>query len=270
MSLGLAIKAPEGIVLAAESRITLSASMGDQRVPIFFDNATKMFGLEPPNNFLGVVTYGMAAIGQRTAHSFLPELEATLKDEDQGRLGVDQMSQRLSDFYMAQWSAGMPQDYQGSPMTFLIGGFDDGKPYGRVFQIDLPYQKQPTEHNAGDHEFGITWGGQREFVDRLIQGYDSEMLAILSREINLSDSDIARVQSAARELHMKTPLNAMALQDCVDLALFFIRTTIAGQELTVGVRGCGGHIDVATVSRREGLRCVQRKTIRGEHRAADT
>jgi len=56
----------------------------------------------------------------------------------------------------------------------------------------------------------------------------------------------------------------LALQDCVNLAIFFIHTTIEAQELSVGVRGVGGEIDVATVTRRDGLQFVQRKKIVGE------
>jgi hypothetical protein len=67
---------------------------------------------------------------------------------------------------------------------------------------------------------------------------------------------------------MTIPLAVLPLQDCVDLALFFIRTTIVAQQLTVGIRGCGGSIDVATITRREGLRFVQRKRIVGEYGAS--
>ena len=45
MSLGIVVKVPEGLVLAAESRVTLGAQMntpmGKQAIPVFFDNATK-------------------------------------------------------------------------------------------------------------------------------------------------------------------------------------------------------------------------------------
>jgi hypothetical protein len=63
---------------------------------------------------------------------------------------------------------------------------------------------------------------------------------------------------------MSIPLQALPLQDCVDLAIFFIRTTINAQNLIVGLRGVGGPIEVATVTRREGLQFVQKKRIVGE------
>ena len=89
---------------------------------------------------------GSDYIKERTAHSFLPELEATLKQEAAGRLTVQAMSQRLSDFYMGQWTAaGMPTPYQGPAMTFLVAGFNDNEPYGRTFQVDLPDRPTPVE-----------------------------------------------------------------------------------------------------------------------------
>ena len=78
MSLGIVIKGPEGLVLAAESRITLGAQTvtprGLQQIPVYFDNATKLLSFSKPNTTVGVVTYGQAVIGQqtpRTAASFL-------------------------------------------------------------------------------------------------------------------------------------------------------------------------------------------------------
>ena len=97
MSLGIVIKSPEGIVLAAESRVTLTVNgqNGQPSHMVNFDNATKLFSFKAPHNHIGVVTYGQAAIGQRTAHSFVPEFESTLPEE---RLTVAEMAQRISDF----------------------------------------------------------------------------------------------------------------------------------------------------------------------------
>jgi hypothetical protein len=58
---------------------------------------------------------------------------------------------------------------------------------------------------------------------------------------------------------MPLPIDVMALQDYIDLATFFIRTTISGQRLTVGIRGCGGPIDVAAITRNNGLQFILKK-----------
>lgn len=53
----------------------------------------------------------------------------------------------------------------------------------------------------------------------------------------------------------------MPLQDCVNLATLFIKTTIETQSLTVGLRGCGGAIDVAIITRNSYLKFIKKKEI---------
>jgi hypothetical protein len=78
MSLGIAFKGPEGIVLAADSRVSLTANApGKPPITATFDNAIKLLQVKG-QKYVGAVTYGLGAIGQqepRTAHSFVPEFE---------------------------------------------------------------------------------------------------------------------------------------------------------------------------------------------------
>ena len=105
MSLAVVFKSAEGIVLAADSRVTLTAtsrSAEDREVvPAFYDNATKLLKVNG-QNYVAAVTYGLGALGvsePRTAHSFLPEFEAALTKDKIGRLSVGNFAQRLSDFF---------------------------------------------------------------------------------------------------------------------------------------------------------------------------
>lgn len=272
MSLGIAIKSPEGIVLAAESRVTLSASVpySQETINVNFDNVTKVLSLYDgmeQHNHVGFVTYGQATIGSRTAQSFMPEFEEKLAGTQ--RLSIEQYAHELSGFFTAQWNEAvergeLPQDYNGADMAFVIGGFDENAAYGRVFQIDIPGSPMPREHNSEEGLFGFTWGGQREVMDKLVQGYDERLLEILFHKTNLTEQQITDLLPHFRALQMQIPLTAMPLQDVVDLAIFFIRTTITAQTLTIGIRGCGGPIDVATITRSDGLRWIQRKELRGE------
>jgi hypothetical protein len=224
-----------------------------------FDNATKVLSFSQPHVYVGAVTYGQAAIGLRTAQSFIPEFEATLAT---GRIAIDDFARQMSAFYLQQWQQVMTAPYQGPDMVFVVAGFNEKEAYGRVYLFGIPGQPTPVEHSA--NEFGLTWGGQREIVDRIIQGYDVQLLPIAQGALNLQPAQTQQLAQALAPLQMALPLQAMPLQDCVDLAIFFIRTTIAAQSLTVGLRGCGGPIDVAIITSRDNLQFVQRKTIYGE------
>jgi hypothetical protein len=263
MSLGIVINSPEGVILAAESRVTLSfKDENSNLMHINFDNATKLLSFSNPHNYVGAVAYGQSAIGQRTIHSFLPEFEASLPKK---RISIDEFAKKLSDFFMIQWQKTMPSDYKGPSITLVVGGFNEGEPYGCVYIIEIP--NKPTPEIRGNKlTFGITWGGQREFVDRLISGYDNNALAIIQKTCSVDATKIPDLMKELQTLQMKIPLDTMALQDCVDLAIFFIRTTIIGQQLTIGLRGCGGPIDVATITRRDGFRYIQKKSVFGEVR----
>jgi len=263
LSLGIVIKAPEGIVLAAESRLTLAAknTVTHEKLQVSFDNATKLLAFQQGDNFrpVGVVTYGQAAIGTRTAASFVPEFEARIGDDS---LDTEKFSNELASFYKEQWDASMPKDWASPPMTFVVGGYDQGAAYGRVYQIEIPQRPDPVELNKGDGNFSITFGGQTEHMDRLLRGFDRRLPEMVSKTLNLTPTKRQEMEAALSVLQMPVPIQAMPLQDCVDLAVFFIRTTIAAQSLTVGTRGVGGPIDVATVTRRRGLEFIQRKRVR--------
>jgi hypothetical protein len=262
MSIGIVIKGPEGLVMAAESRITIEAKIGNGVLPVSFDNARKVLKFSDPNSYVGAVTYGLGGIGLRSAYSYLPEFESTLPQPPQ-RLTIEDFARRLSDFFMQQWQATMPPDYQGVPMIFVVGGFNDGEPYGRVYQFAIPVSPAPAEQHPAPN-FGITWGGQREIVDRLITGYDARALGIAKNCLQLTQQQTDLLKQAFQPLQMQIPIQLLPLQDCVDLSLFFVRTTIEAQRLTVGIRGCGGNIDIAIITRQKGFEWVQQKKIHGE------
>lgn len=267
MSLGIAFKGPEGIVLAADSRVTLTAQVQAPGQPPMllsstYDNATKLLRVND-QEFVGAVTYGIGAIGQsepRTAHSYIPEFEQQLIAEGVGRLSVQDFAQRLSDFFMAKWQAqGMPT-VPNQDMIFLVGGYDEDAPYGRVFEVYVPNRPAPAEQHGGVGHFGLVWGGQREYADRLITGYDGSLPELVQQFLNLDDA--ARdglLQHLKDHLQAPVPYAFLPLQDCVDLAIFLIRTTIVMQHWIMGVRGVGGAIDVAVITRTDGFRDIQKK-----------
>jgi len=197
MSLGIVVKGPEGLVLAAESRITLGARaetpQGPQQIPVYFDNATKLLSFSGPNTTVGVVTYGQAVIGQqspRTAASFLPEFEASLP---KNRLGVEEFADKISEFYLKQWRSIMPPDDKIPHipnMTFVVAGYNPDDIYGKVYVVDIPRQPEPKERSKNG-EFGITFGGQHEIVSKIMMGYDIRLPEVLKKELNLSPEQLS-------------------------------------------------------------------------------
>ena len=262
MSLGVAIKGPEGIVLAADSRVTLQAAPvgGGATLPIFYDNATKLLSFSR-QRFVGAVTYGMAVIGNRTAHSFLPEFEVELPESP---LSVREFAERLSAFFLKRWQHDMPKDYAGPAMTFVVGGFDEGAAYGEVHLLEIPFKPDPQER-TNKIGFGMTWGGQLDIVSRIFHGFDPGLATLLAKESGSDPKAVAGwLQSAGPQLALAVPFEFLPLQDCINLAAAVIRTTAVFQNIAVRMRGVGGPTDIAVITRAEGLKFVQRKKLTGE------
>jgi len=262
MSLGVVIKGPEGIVLAADSRVTLQARTAtSQLLPISFDNATKLLAFSK-HRFVGAVTYGQAVIGKRTAHSFLPEFEVGLGD---ARLSVQNFAAKLGEFFLARWNdSNMPKDYDGPPMTFVVAGFDEGQPYGEVFVVDVPRQTKPQRRTPAA-EFGMTWGGQLDIASRIVGGFDPALPQQLASASGRPIEEVNQwLLQCSPALQLPIPYEFLPLQDCISLATAMIRTTMVFQDTAIRVRGVGGPVDIAVITRTRGLVFVQRKKLRGE------
>jgi hypothetical protein len=191
MSLGMVFKGPEGIVLGADSRVTLtlsgvpSGAAAPMLIPASYDNATKLLKVVG-QDFVAAITYGVGAIGQaspRTAHSFLPEFEAELAQQP-GRLPVEDYAARLGDFFNRQWQATMPVGVSTGNMVFLIAGYNENEAYGRVYQLMVPSATVPVEQNV--NEFGLTYGGQTDISERILNRIDRLTIQSIAAHLNLA------------------------------------------------------------------------------------
>ena len=281
MSLGIMIKGSEGVVLAADSRVTLlnqfqqpmpnlppGAQVPIMLIPATFDNATKVL-TAAGQDFIGAVTFGIGALitasGPRTMQSFIPEFEKELEGTETKRLSVKEFAEKLSAFFLARWNEHVKRPANpGEEINFLVGGYDEGAAYGRAFGFAIPNNATPAEQNAGPGQFGITWGGQNDVASRLLNGYDLGLLQFLQSSMNVpADRIIAVKQQLDMRLAAGIPYQFLPLQDCVDLATFLIKSTIEFQKFRTTVRGVGGHVEVATVTRDRGFQFVSRRKLTG-------
>ena len=232
-------------------------------IPATYDNATKLLKVTG-HDFVAAITYGIGAIGQaspRTAHSFLPEFEEELAKQS-GRVSVEDFATRLGDFFYRQWQATMPGSVAVGEMVFLIAGYNENEPYGRVYQLMVAGAPIPVEQNA--NEFGLTYGGQAEITARILDGLDRATIQSIVGQLNLTQNAADSLFATVRQQHtLKIPYQFLPLQDCVDLTILLIHTTAELMRFTTDIRGVGGPIDVATITRTEGFRNVQAKQIHG-------
>ena len=107
--------------------------------------------------------------------------------------------------------------------------------------------------------FGIRWGGQSEIVHRIILGYDQRLINLVP------DVDLASFEEALRSsLETNIPYALLSLQDCVNLAIALIRTTMTIQSLSLEPRGVGGTVEVLVITPNGGVQWVQKRVLYGE------
>ena len=106
-----------------------------------------------------------------------------------------------------------------------------------------------------------------EHTNRLIKGFDPRLPLIVQDFLKLTDDQKTALEThLAGALSLQIPYQFLPLQDCVDMAIFLIRTTMEIQNWILGVRGVGGAIDVAIITRTAGFNPVQQKTIVGQRK----
>ena len=265
MSLVVVIKGTEGVVLAADSRLTFT----DQQMPgrtVNFDNGTKLLTFRnPKHRWVAAATYGHAAIGSRSVHSFMSELEQFIstRHPNNGRLLVHQYADEMRQFFHDRWRTEYDPTMQYDGMWFIVGGYDAGETYGSCYLFNVPNDTAVQLWSSGN-QFTIRWGGQTEIVSRIILGYDPGLIQGLGASGKLDQAQIAEVANALLPLEYRIPYGVLPLQDCVDLAAFLIRATMSVHNFANVFRGVGGMVEVAAIMRDEGLIWVQRKQLHGE------
>jgi hypothetical protein len=257
MTIVVAVAAPDGIVLAADSRSTL---FEDKHHRIASDAAVKLFAI---GDRVGVATFGISFIDHQTIAGVMDEFVATFEKPRDLGLGskakawltppenyeVSYVARKLGKFFDQRLREAKEEfDEDEIALGFLVAGYD-GDGIGRIIEILLP--------NATDSEMAttVTRGfvprGQSDVADRLLFGVDTVLLEELGVDIP-DEVDVALNQLAFNVLH------PLSMQDAIDFATFLVRTTIDMQRFSDGtaavpnsVPGCGGPVRVLAVNRQQ-------------------
>src|SRR5659263_486310 len=101
MSLVVAIKTLEGLVLAVDSRMVIAPvdTKGVAQAPGTYDNiTTNLFSFKPPHNFIAVVSYGQPVLGNRAVSGYFAEFNEYLSEQRPERLSVTTLLQNYLSF----------------------------------------------------------------------------------------------------------------------------------------------------------------------------
>lgn len=152
MSLVAIVKTPEGIVLAADSRLTAARKRDDGGYDfVFLDNGTKVSTLGPTYSSVAVAFYGSAASGIRSVGSLLAEWSR----EQHVRVPLEELAAKLHEHLGPK----------GLHETALyLAGFDETNAFGRIFQLTFPGGVEELHARAST---GLSLGGRKELAQSI-------------------------------------------------------------------------------------------------------
>ena len=233
MSLAVTVYVPSGIVMAADSRMTVLRSEereeGDQKLKVqqqivLSDNAYKIVALSTIG--VGISVYDAGIINNQPVDSHVHrfEEEAITPEDD-----VVSCGEKFLSFFQT--------NYADVPVGFHVSGYrlENRASVPFVFVGHTTKQEGVRRINVNDDgkvQYGILRSGDIQVVNRLIEKTQLPLFA------------------------------AMPLQDAVDYAVHLIRTTIDTMRFEPRFPGVGGAIDVLAVTPTE-MQWVQRKELRG-------
>ena len=273
MSLAINTTAPEGIVLAADSRQSYRNRKGMARVGS--DNASKLFQL---NNRVGVAVTGLAFLPEdgapKNISKFIEEFKRGIEIE---KLNVKDVAEKLQDFFnnKYQWQEQLDRlpekiqidlkrqgcevleikkeqyavkfrfrDPQGNEkdgtggvdkMNLLVGGYNkDGSHEVYICYIPGEVQKKRDSREKGK-EYGASWIGQSDVVSRIVLGFDGRISNL--KFINEVERKIGQdqINKQLRNLQYVIQWGTMTLQDAIDFCTLMIQTTSAIQRFSDGI-----------------------------------
>lgn len=264
MTICVAVRVAEGLVLSADSTVALEGTFdtpqGQQRqIMQTFDYASKVTRIK--DYPIGIMSWGLGAIQNRSIQSLIMEFEYDYPSSgEQKPYSVKSVADSLLTFIRGKYDTAFPPESERPAMGMFIGGYSSGQFFSHQYSVEIPAQNDwqdafPDSPNGQPH-FGAGWYGQIEALTRLISGFDIRSIqALINRGV-----DEKVVTSWIENDIPQLPLvfDGMPIQDAIDFANYAINLTIGRFRFGVGTPLCGGDIDIALV-RPGGLQWAQRK-----------
>jgi hypothetical protein len=237
MSFVMTVYVREGIVMAADSRLTLTTEekKGESAtVKLAVGLSDSNYKLFTTPCGIGISTYGAADIRGVPIAGYVDSfISAELGD---GRDSVEAAAWKLARHFGS---------FDPRPATYFhVAGYAGGDaPDQEVWQVDVATQEVRRISESGQQ--GACWGGETDILVRLVQ-------------------PVAQVdQNGAVQAQLPQfpiPWQFFTLQDAIDFAVFAMRSTIEAIRFQPRAKTVGGPIDVLVI-KPTGATWVQRKEL---------
>jgi hypothetical protein len=237
MSFTVTVYVPEAIVMASDSRQTLTLKGKVETVNSDFTYKTFLL----PRQQVGVSTFGQAALGGVSVQSQVERFAEEMVEEGDD---VEAVAHKLVSY--------LHERHPQADTGFYVVGY---KREGRASVPHVYYchvkktlvQRRNVNPKTGDVTYGATWAGQVDVITRLLK----------ARQVVGPDGQLLEITGARINWHL------MNAQDAIDFAIYAVRTTIDTMRFEARPKNVGGPIDVLLITP-QGSRWIQRKELHGQ------
>jgi hypothetical protein len=266
MTIVVSVRVNDGIVLAADSATSFVDDEGD--VVKVYNNANKIFNLVKVWP-IGAMTYGAGSIGSASLSTLSKDFRELLTPGsgnndyvlNKNTYTIEEVAQKaklffFDDRYKTEYPDGVPNYGVG----YRICGYSAGALLPEAWEIYI-YENNCAGPNRlyEPDSFGPRWAGETEALDRIVLGVGSRAKEALV-QMGLTEADAAgAVTDLVSRLRARLFLEAMPIQDAIDLAFFLADTAAKFAQFTLRAETVGGPIEVATITKHEGFKWVKRK-----------
>lgn len=283
MTIAVSLKVNDGLVLAADSASTIMGT-GPGDVVNVYNTANKISNLRKGLP-IGLMTWGLGGLGGASISTLAKDLRRRFAGEDpdhrdwhldETTYTVFDVAKRVREFfyeerYAAEADAALKaaeadeqevgDDVEFPSLGFVVAGYSPGQPQAEEYLLLLSQSgcEEPTLIRPID-ESGVSWAGQPEAINRLVNGYGSDLAAVLIDDFGLSEEDLGEaLLLIGQRLGVPLVNPAMPFQDAIDLAEFLVSVSINWSRFMPGSPTVGGPIETAAISKHEGFKWVKRK-----------
>jgi hypothetical protein len=244
MSFVIAVYVPEGIVMASDSRqsVTIEGKNPEGKTfkveTVNSDAIIKTYLLE--KHQIGISSFGQDLLGGVPTASHIKRF---IEEELTPRDDVTTVPQKLKEYFR--------KSFADKDTGFHVAGYrKEGKisiPYVYSCHVSRNIVERRNTKPEGALAYGATWSGQGDILSSII--------------IPVSIKDDSGKDKVVRS---PAPViwDAMSLQDAIDFSIYAIRTTIDTMRFQARPKNVGGPIDVLVLTPDE-AKWIQRKQFHG-------
>jgi hypothetical protein len=237
MTLIIVVAVREGIVLASDSRLTLSATKqeGDKQVVQMAiagsDSNSKLF-LTPSN--VGILCAGQAEI---KGVPIAGHLDSFINEElSQNKFDIDEIAGKLLEFFLK---------FENPPSsTFILAGYKKNENIFEQHIWDVNVAAKTCRRINDPNKCWVSWNGEADILNRLVNP-----TALKQANGTYNDLPFHPIE-----------FTFFTLQDAIDFSLFAVRATIDTMRFQTRAKTVGGPVDILVIKPKE-AKWIQRKEL---------